>query len=271
MMSEPKPVRVLVVDDEPLASERITTLLSKFEGVEIVGVASNGDQAVDGIRAVVPDVVFLDIQMPGMNGFDVIREIGPENAPIIVFVTAYDQYAVRAFDLAAVDYLLKPFEDERIEQALQRAKGLLSLKQSNERAERITRALETLGLNLPSVATLKPAAGYIDRIAVESRNHLRVLLTQQIDYVTASGVYAELHVGEKTYVIRERMQALEQRLDPRYFFRIHRSVIVQLDRIEVLIRQTGGDYMIKLKSGIQLTVSRNRIDQLERWMGVQAH
>lgn len=261
-------LRVLVADDELLARERIKNLLLKAENVELVGVADNGNAAVEAIRRDSPNLVFLDIQMPGMSGLDVIREIEPENMPITIFITAYDQYALKAFDLAAVDYLLKPFENERFEMALQRGRRLFELKQSGEAAGRIRQALENLGMAVPDMAALKPASGYIERIAVESRGQVRVVLTPQIDYISASGVYAELHVGDKTYVIRERMQTLEERLDPRYFFRIHRSVIVQLDRIDVLIRQAGGDYMIKLKNGVELTVSRNRVEQLERWMGV---
>lgn len=268
-MDSSAPLRVLVVDDEPLASARITASLSDTEEIEVVGVANSGEQAVKWIQRHAPDIVFLDIQMPGMTGFDVIREVGAKNMPVIIFVTAYDQYAVRAFELAAVDYLLKPFEDDRLEEALQRAKSWLTFKQSSERETRLVQALEMLGANAPEVSTRNPATGFIDRIAVDSRSHLRVVLVQQIDYITASGVYAEIHVGDKQYIIRESMQSLEERLDPSRFLRIHRSIIVQLDRIDVLMRQTGGDYTIRLKDGTQLSVSRYRIEELEKWMGIR--
>lgn len=261
-------LRVLIADDEPPARERIEELLLKNPGVRIVGSADNGHAAVAAIREQAPDLVLLDVQMPGLTAFQVIEAIGVQQMPATIFVTAYDRYALRAFDLAALDYLLKPFDDERFEQSMGRAQYLHGLKQSGAMAARIRDAFEAMGLDAPQPRC--PSASHTDRIAVESRGHLRTVLAAQIDYITASGVYAELHVGEKSYVIRERMQALEDRLDPRQFFRVHRSAIVQLDRIDVLMRQGGGDYTLKLKNGIQLTVSRNRIEQLERWMGLTA-
>jgi two-component system LytT family response regulator len=261
-----QPLRVLIVDDELPARQRVEELLLKMPQVEIVGCADNGNAAVAAIRAHDPDLVLLDVQMPGMTAFDVIKEIGVENMPSTIFVTAYDRYALKAFDLAAIDYLLKPFDDERFEQSMDRAQQQHELKQLGHMAARLRKALEAAGFEAPDAAP-KPAHDYLERIAVESRGQLRAVSTAQIDYITASGVYAELHVGEKTYVIRERIQTLEERLDPHRFFRIHRSVIVQLDRIDVLIRQAGGDYTLKLKNGAQLTVGRSRLEQLERWMG----
>lgn len=260
---------VLIVDDEPPARERIRNLLVKMAGIQSIAMADDGDSAVLAILRNDPDIVFLDIQLPDMTGLDVVRKIGPDNMPITIFVTAYDQHALKAFELCALDYLLKPFENERFEHALQRAKSVFELNQSHDRALRVRRALELLAPDAldggPSHSASSP---YMERIAVESRSQVRMVLTQQIDYITASGVYAELHIGDKTYLVRERMQELEGRLDPRNFFRIHRSAIVQLDRIDVLTRHGGGDYMLKLRNGVQLTVSRSRIEQLERWMGV---
>lgn len=267
-MTSPPILRVLIVDDEPPARELIKNLLSRAVGCNIVDVADDGESAVLAIRRYKPDLVFLDIQMPEMTGLDVLREIGPEHMPITVFVTAYDEYAVKAFDLCALDYLLKPFENERFERALQRARESFEMKQSHVRAALIRKALEMLNVETQEGAAAALPKPYIERVAVESRSQVRMLLTQQIDYISASGVYAELHIGDKTYLVRERMHELEERLDPKCFFRVHRSAIVQLDRIDVLTRHGGGDYMLKLRSGVQLTVSRNRVEQLERWMGV---
>lgn len=261
-----KILRVLVVDDELLAREHLRDLLSKLPNIEVVALADSGAGAVHAIREHEPDAVFLDIQMPGMTGFDVIKELGIEQMPATIFVTAYDRYALKAFDLAAIDYLLKPLDDERLELAVERARRLHELRRSGQMAARIRTALASVGINIPEAA--RAPRPYLERIAVESRGQVRMVLVEQIDHITASGVYAELHVGDKTYVVRERMQALEERLNPEHFFRVHRSIIVKLNRIDVLLRQAGGDYTLRLKSGAQLPVSRNRVEQLERWMGV---
>jgi two-component system LytT family response regulator len=236
--------------------------------VEVAGEADNGHAAVSAIQKIKPDLVFLDVQMPGMTGIEVARQIGADHMPITIFVTAYDRYAMNAFELAALDYLLKPFDDERFEQAVQRARQLHALKHSGEIAVQMRKTLELLDSERGMAVPTKSGNGFLERIAIESRGQVRMVLAEEIDYITASGVYAELHVADRTHVVRERMQALEERLNPRQFFRVHRSIIVQLNRIEVLLRQTGGDYSLRLKNGAQLPVSRNRIDQLEQWMGV---
>ena len=260
-----KPLRVLLVDDEALARQRLEDLLKHQENVEIVGTADNGEAAVTAIRMLEPDLVFLDVQMPGKTGLDVIRTIGPEDMPATVFVTAYDQYALKAFDLAAIDYLVKPFDDERFEQAFARARRLVELEEVDRLSEQLRAVLHGGG------ATTAAPVGkpdYLERIAVETRGQVRVVPVDDIEYITASGPYAELHAGGRAHVIRERMQMLEERLDPAKFFRIHRSAIVRLDQIETLLRDPGGDYGVKLRSGVQLSVSRNRVEQLERWMGL---
>jgi two-component system LytT family response regulator len=196
-----------------------------------------------------------------MTGIDIVCEIGPQHMPATVFVTAYDQYALKAFDLAAIDYLMKPFDDERFEQALARARRLVELEEVGRLSEKLRAVLQ--------VAAHPPPAGqYLERIAVETRGQVRVVRVDEIEYVTASGPYAELHAGGKTHLIRERMQTLEERLDPARFFRVHRSAIVRLDQIDSLLRDPGGDYAVRLKNGVQLSVSRGRIEQLERWMGI---
>jgi two-component system LytT family response regulator len=261
-----KVIRVLIVDDEVLARQRVEDLLRGEEGVEIVAQASTGDSAIQAIREWKPDLVFLDVQMPGKTGLDVIREIGPADMPPTIFVTAFDQHALAAFELAAVDYLVKPFDDERFEQALHRARRMIELEQVGRLSEQLVALLQ--GARAPDRAARSAQGEYLERIAVEMKGQVRVVPVKQIDYIIASGPYAELHVADKRYVIRERMQTLEERLDPSRFFRIHRSAIVRLDLVETLLRNPGGDYAVQLKGGVKLKVSRSRFEALEQRMGV---
>lgn len=292
-------MRVLVVDDEMLGRQRVEDLLNAENAVQIVGTADNGDAAISAIRSLRPDIVLLDVQMPGKTGLDVVHAIGPAEMPVTIFVTAYDQHALKAFELAAIDYLVKPFDDERFEQAFQRARRqvelqdvdrvsgqLLSLLQGSRAggvpaAQSTSEAAGSAGATSPGTDETAFGAGthtsptehsrqpYLERIAVEMRGQVRVVPVKQVEYITASGPYAELHVGDKRYVLRERMQTLEERLDPSKFFRIHRSAIVRLDLIESLLRNPGGDYGVQLKSGVRLKVSRNRFEELEKQMGLE--
>lgn len=236
-------LRVLIVDDEPLARQRIEDLLAKEPDVTIAGEARNGDEAIELIHELGPDLVFLDVQMPGRTGLDVVQTIGAEQMPPTIFTTAYEQFALKAFEVAAVDYLVKPFDDERFAQALARARKV--------------------------VAALPPQSEYLDRIPVETRGQIRVVPVAKIDYITASGPYAELHVGERVFAVREKMQTLEEQLDPNVFFRIHRSAIVRLERIEALLHAGGGDYSVRLKDGTELSVSRSRREELEARVGAR--
>ena len=275
-MSAEKTVRVLIADDEPLARQRLEDLVRALPRAEVAGMAADGDEAVEAIRRLRPDLVFLDVQMPGKTGVEVVREVGAERMPATVFVTAYDRFALQAFELAAVDYLLKPYDDERFEQAFERARRMVELAEVGRLAERLAallggRAPSPVDAAEPSptpAPSAPPAGGWLERIAVEMRGQVRVVPVEEIDYVTASGPYAELHTAERGFVIRERMQALEERLDPARFLRIHRSVIVRLDRIDTLLRGGGGDYAVRLKSGVKLRVSRTRVEELEKRMGL---
>ncbi|MEX2584267.1 MAG: LytTR family DNA-binding domain-containing protein [Gemmatimonadota bacterium] len=253
---------VLIVEDEPLGCARLVDLLAEYPDVEVVGVADDADAAVEAIRTLRPELVFLDIQMPRGTGLDVVREIGPESMPVTVFVTAYDEYAVEAFRLAAVDYLLKPYSDERFDEAFQRARRKVKL----EDLEKLRDKLLTL-LGEGADTDDRRGERYLDRIAVQSRGQMRVVPVDEIDYIRASGVYAEIHVGSERHLIREALQALEEQLDPRKFFRIHRSSLVRLDRVEVLLRGRGGDYRVQLKSGVKLRVGRSRRGELEERLG----
>ncbi|HXA19250.1 MAG TPA: LytTR family DNA-binding domain-containing protein [Thermoanaerobaculia bacterium] len=260
-MPETKTLHVVIADDELLARQRIEDLLAHDPSVVIAGTASNGPEAVAAIRKLAPDLVFLDVQMPGMTGFEVVAAIGTERMPVTIFVTAFDQFALKAFEVAAIDYLVKPFDDERFAQALARARKTIALRQ----VERLTKQLATL-LHESAEPEL-PKRQYLDRIPVEQRGQMRVVPVSKIDYITASGPYAELHAAGKTFAVRERMQTLEEKLDPALFFRLHRSAIVRLDRIDILLRASGGDYAVRLKDGTELPLSRNRREELERVMG----
>ena len=231
-------IRVLVVDDEPLARQRIEDLLVKTGDMEVIDTASSGTEAVQKIRDLHPDLVFLDVQMPGMTGVEIADAIGRDKMPPTIFVTAYDTHAVKAFELDALDYLVKPFDDERFEQAIARARRI------------------------------QPAEPYMQRIPVDIRGQVRIVPVDMVDYITASGPYAELHVGDRTFAIRERMQTLEERLDPARFFRVHRSAIARLDLIDAILRGSGGDYGVRLKNGTELSLSRSRREALEEKLGL---
>ncbi len=271
-MDDDRTLRVLIVDDELLARQRLEDLIAARDDVRVVDAVDNGESAIEAIRQHDIDLVFLDVQMPGHSGVDVVEEIGPENMPVVIFVTAYDQYALKAFDVAALDYLLKPFDDERFEQALDRAREAITLRKVDTLRDRLAHLLDDVDSREESSS--EPPAGassedpYLERIAVESRGQVRVVSVESIDYVTASGPYAELHVGETTHVIRERMQTLENRLDPSAFMRVHRSIIVRLDEIDTLLHNPGGDYAVRLKSGERLSVSRSRREELEDRLGL---
>jgi len=236
-------LRVVIVDDEVLARQRIEDLLAKEPNVELAGIARDGNEAVNVIRDLRPDLVFLDVQMPGRTGVEVAEELG-DAMPATIFTTAYEHFALKAFDVAAIDYLVKPFDDERFAQALARARKAIATQPA-------------------------PKSGYLKRIPVESRGQIRVVPVALIDYITASGPYAELHIGERTFAIREKMQTLEEKLDPAVYFRIHRSAIVRLDRIDTLLHAAGGDYAVRLKDGTELSVSRSRREELEERVGLE--
>lgn len=264
-MSRRKKLQVLIVDDERPARRRLEHLLNAREDVEIAGQAENGREAIEAIYRLSPDLVLLDVQMPKTSGVDVVREIGPERMPAVIFVTAYDQYALEAFELAALDYLLKPFDTERFEQALERARETIIRQEVDVLRDRLAELLE--GRRSAEQAPSEEPK-YLQRITVKSRDQVRVIPVEEIDFISASGNYAELHVADGTYLIRERMQDLEERLAPDQFFRVHRSYIVRLDRIDALLINEGGNYAVKLKDGQRLKVSRSRREELEDRLGI---
>ena len=262
---EKRALRVMIVDDEPLARDHIADRLAHEDNVEIVGIADNGNDAVESIRRLKPDLVFLDVQMPGRTGVEVVETLLPEGMPATIFTTAFDQYALKAFELAAVDYLMKPFDDERFSEAFRRARKAVELQEVEQMTRRLLSLLETS--REPEPPKRAAPTRYLERIPVEMRGQMRVVPVEKIDYITADGPYAELHAGERTFTVRERMQDLEERLDPQHFLRVHRSAIVRLDRVDVLLRGSGGDYAVRLKDGTELSVSRARREALEQRMG----
>ncbi len=273
-MAELTPLRVLIVDDEPLGRRRVAGLVRKEPGVEIVGMIGDGVAAVEAIKSLSPDLVFLDVQMPGMTGLEVVRTIGPAEMPTVVFVTAYDKHALEAFDLAAIDYLVKPFDDDRFRESFQRARRIARLETADRLREMLLAVLQDSGeasreaKPATTVATrAESRAAYLERIPVESRGKVRFIPIPEIDYILASGPYAELVVGDRKHLIREAMQNLENQLDPMRFLRIHRSAIVQLDRVDALLKSPSGDWDVQLKNGVKLKVARSRKEELEKRLG----
>jgi two-component system LytT family response regulator len=244
-VNEPK-TRIVIVDDEPIAREGIRTQLLRDASVEIVAECGDGLEAVETIRELAPDLVFLDVQMPGMSGFDVMQSIGIDVVPAVIFVTAYDKYALQAFDVNAVDYLLKPFDAERFQKAFQRALSQI---------QRSTTA--TINENLKALlATIKPDARYLDRIVVKSKGRIFFLPVTEIDWIESADNYVSLHAGRETHLIRETLTSLESKLNAQEFLRIRHSAIVNVKRIRELRPLFKGEYEIVLQNGTKLTSSR---------------
>ena len=247
-------IRTLIVDDESLARDRLRQLLAKEPEVELVGECSDGREAVAMIQSAKPDLVFLDVQMPELDGFSVLAELEGKPMPVIVFVTAHDKFALRAFEVHAVDYLLKPFDRERFQKALGRALEQVKQRDSSTLIKRQTALL----------AELKPAAKAPERIAVKSGGSILWVNLADVDWIGSADNYAELHVGAKSHLLRETLSALEARLDPEQFVRISRSIIVNAKRIKELKRLFYGGCEITLQSGTKLTLSRRYRDKLQQ-------
>jgi two-component system LytT family response regulator len=251
------PVRVLIVDDEHLAREGVRGLLAADHGVTVVGECGNGHDAVAAIRGGGVDVVLLDVQMPGLDGFGVIREVGADELPVVVFLTAYDQHALKAFDANAIDYVVKPFSDERFHAAIARACKQVRQRRLGEASESLARLLGAMGA----------ASGvrFADRIAVRSVGKVAYVRVADIVWIGAADYYAELHTRDgKTHLVREAMQRIEERLDPAVFARIHRSAIARVDEIAELRTDGAERHWVMLKGGTKLPLGKSRRDALER-------
>jgi two-component system LytT family response regulator len=243
-------MRVIIVDDEPLARERIRSLLQAEKDVEVLAEAANGEEGAAAVRAFAPDLVFLDIQMPGMGGFEMLRSLGRDPLPLVIFVTAYDQHALRAFEVHAQDYLLKPFKQARFRETLQRARAVL---QSRESADVSSRLAALLAAPAPALA---PAPERLTRIPIRNGDRTTFVKTSQIDYAESAGNYVVLHVGKENHVVRETLTALEEKLDPRKFVRVNRSTLVNLDQIKEIQPLFKGEHVVLLQNGKQLPLTR---------------
>src|SRR6266436_5202816 len=250
-------MRVLIVDDEPLARRGIRARLKAFSDITILEDCEDGESALDAIRTEAPELVFLDVQMPGISGFDVVRRLPRNRQPFIIFLTAYDQYALQAFDVHALDYLLKPIDSDRFVEAVERAQRQIELHIGNSLEDRLRLLLAE-----------HPA--YVQRLAIRTGSRIAFVLVDEIDWIEAAGDYATLHVGRKAPLLRETFNSLEIRLDPSRFVRIHRSTIVQVSRIRDLQSLPNRELRLTLIDGTELKVSRTYRDRLDRWLSKEA-
>jgi len=253
-------VRTIIVDDEPLARDKTRRYLERESDVEIIAECCDGKEALETIERLRPNLVFLDVQMPELDGFEVLESLDPEALPAIVFVTAFDQYAIRAFDVHAIDYLLKPFDPQRFAAAMSRVRETLGQPAAPTGMEDQLRRL------LEEVRQQRPA--FAERLVVKSSGRVVFIKVAQIDWVDAAGNYVKLNLhGGESHLLRETMAGLERRLDPQKFLRIHRSTIINVERIQELQQQFHGDYLVVLEDGQRLTLSRSYRERLQELIG----
>ena len=250
-------IRAAIVDDEPLARRRIRNLLVEAPDVKVIAECANGKDAIERLEASPPELLFLDIQMPEIDGFDVLQAIGVGRVPAVIFVTAYDQFALRAFEAHALDYLLKPFDDERFWAALQRARERIRQQQGGDLDRRLEALLENV----------RGDRGYLRRLVVPSGHRSIFVRTEHIDWIEADRNYIRLHVGGRAYLLRENLSRIASALDPATFCRIHRSIIVNIDRIETIESLFHGEYQVTLHDGTKLTSGRSYRSGLRAVMG----
>jgi two-component system LytT family response regulator len=251
------PLRLIVVDDEPLARAGIRKLLERDADIEVVGECGDGAEAVVAIIDKQPDAVLLDIKMPELSGLDVVRTIGVERMPPVVFITAYDEHALRAFELHAMDYLLKPFDDERFMATIARLKQLHRTRAAAQLSDKLLNVLQD---------TPRPSR-YLPRIVVRDNGRTLLLRSSDVEWIEAADYYAKIHVAGKSHLLRETMNELEARLDPDVFFRVHRSAIVNLEKVKEIQPYTRGEHVVIMNSGAKVRLSRGRRDKLEELLG----
>jgi two-component system, LytTR family, response regulator len=250
-------IRTLIVDDEPLARQRLRRLLEADPDIVLVGESGDGQQAVADLRQLRPDLVFLDVQMPMLDGFGVLQALGDTPLPVVIFVTAHDRYALKAFEVHALDYLLKPFDKTRFAAALERAKAQVRQGSALALNERLQELLQTV-----------PGRRHgPERLMIKSAGRIYFVRIEDVDWIEAAGNYVRLHVGKEDHLLREPLTALEKKLDPSRFVRIHRSTIVNLERIREIQPAFHGEYVIILQDGTELTVSRSCRDKLGESLG----
>jgi len=245
-------IRTLVVDDEPIARARVVSLLKEEADIEVIGECANGRQAMTAIESSSPDLLFLDIQMPEVNGLDLARTIQSTGTPAVVFVTAYDEYALRAFEVHALDFLLKPFSAERFRSALGHAREQVSQRRK--------------GATVPK-ADAERRAVRPNRLMIKSGGRIHFVRMADIDWCEAQGNYVRVHVGQQEHLVRDTMSHLESELDPQQFVRIHRSTIVNVDRIQEMQSSFNGEYVVLLRTGTRLTLSRGYRESLQARLG----
>ena len=256
-------IRVLIVDDEPHAREGITIRLREYAGIEIVGECSSGRAAVEAINDMRPDLLFLDIQMPEMNGFEVLEKITADPVPIVVFVTAYDDYAIKAFEYHALDYLLKPISEDRFRESMETALSEVKHRHLQSYANRL-HAVVRQYLDLAEGGTAaepEPSAGegtrWLSRLVIKSKEHFSVIPVHEIDWIESAGDYVYVHANAQKHIFRESLTSLARNLDPRKFARIHRSAIVNVEKVKSLRPNEHGDFDVFLESGAKLKLSRS--------------
>jgi two-component system LytT family response regulator len=250
--ADPMKIRALIVDDEPLARRRIRSLLEHDSSVEVIGECSDGYKAVSSISDLTPDLVFLDVQMPAMDGFEVIKTIGPERMPTVIFVTAYDHYALKAFEVNALDYLLKPFDRGRFQKTLERAKAMIRAPQNGSVSNQLLSLLQDL----------RREQEIPDRFIIKSGGRVVFLKIEEIDWMRAVGNYVRLQVGRDSHLMRETMTGMEAKLYPDRFMRIHRSTIVNLDSVKEVQPWAKGEYVVIMRDGTRLIMSRRYRERL---------
>lgn len=253
-------IRGVIVDDEPLARKRLADLLADVADIELIAECANGEEAIRTIEESRPDLLFLDVQMPEIDGFDVLQAIGVGYVPVVIFITAYDQFALRAFEAHALDYLLKPFDDERFAAALQRARERIRQQQLGDVDRRL-------------LALLKEARadrGYVQRLVVPSGHRSVFIRTDDVDWIEAERNYIRLHVRGQAHLLRENLSRIESSLDPSKFCRIHRSTIVNIDRIHAVESLARGEYLVTLQDGTKLTSGRSYRQNLYQVMGKES-
>ena len=265
-------LKVIIVDDEPLARRGLRLRLENLGGVEVIAECGNGREAKEQILGLKPDVAFLDIQMPGVTGLELVQLLPEEEIPQIVFVTAYDQYAVEAFEVNAVDYVLKPIEEDRLSRALQRVREKLGSENIAAQREQLLEAVADLTQETPAVLEEKLAAGelgnsrYPEKIAIKDSGKITLVPAREIDWIDAAGDYMCVHANGETHVMRITMKELEQQLDPKVFQRIHRSTIVNLKRVREICAHINGEYHLVLNNGERLKMSRSYKNKVQHFI-----
>jgi two-component system LytT family response regulator len=255
-------IRAIIADDEKPARRRLRELLEKQPDIAVVAECSNGAEAALQIRALQPDLLLLDVQMPGLDGFGVIGEVGAAHMPATIFVTAYDQYALKAFEVSALDYLLKPFSDERFERSLERVLSFVRTRRGDELSHRIISLLDQI-----QPKQLQNTAPPLDRLMIKDGGRVLFLRVEEIDWIEAAGVYVQVHTAGKTWLHRISLSELEAKLDARQFIRIHRSTIVNLQKVKELRPHSHGDFLLALRDGTELKLSRSYRQKVEACLG----